>query len=308
MTRHRIPTIALLATLTVATLSAPSFADDPGSAGALFLRIGMGARASGMGEAFAGVAEDASSVYWNPGAMAAVLGTNVMVMHNEYVQSVRLEQAAITHETEWGTLGLGFTGMYMDALERRGDEPSAVPLGTFDVYDVSVTAGFSRYIAPNVAIGATVKPVWQRSDDQTATGLAFDVGIYHVARIQGVKLAAVAGNIGKPMKFDSEEYALPRYVKVAGSYERELEGLRGGMLVTFDAMFPNDDGVREHVGVEYGYQRMLFLRAGYKAGYDSQGATFGVGVSHRQFSVDYGVLLIRNDLGDSHRVSLSMGL
>lgn len=308
MTRHRLPILALIAALAAASLATPAFADEPGSAGALFLRIGMGARASGMGEAFAGVAEDASSVYWNPGAMPAVLGTNVMVMHNEYLQSVRLEQAAITHETEWGTLGLGFTGMYMDALERRGDAPSAVALGTFDVYDVSVTAGFSRYILPNVAVGATVKPVWLRSDEETATGLAFDVGIYHVARIQGVKLAAVAANIGKPMKFDAEEFALPRYLKVAGSYERELDELRGGILVTFDAMFPNDDGVREHVGFEYRYQRMLFLRTGYKAGYDSQGATFGVGVSHKQFSVDYAVLLIRNDLGDSHRVSLSMGL
>jgi hypothetical protein len=53
---------------------------------------------------------------------------------------------------------------------------------------------------------------------------------------------------------------------------------------------------------------MLFLRSGYKAGYDSHGATFGVGVARGQFSVDYGVMLIRNDLGDSHRVSLSMHL
>jgi hypothetical protein len=306
--RLRILSLATSAIIALAAAPPAALADDPGSAGALFLRIGMGARATGMGEAFIGVSEDASAVYWNPGAMSPLLGTHVMVMHNEYVQSVRLEQAALTHETEWGTLGLGFTGMYMDALERRSDVPSAIPLGTFDVYDISVTAAFSRYIVPNVSVGVAVKPIWLRSDDQTATGLAFDFGVYHVSRIEGVKLAAVACNIGKPMKFDVEEFALPRYIKVGGSYERDLEQLRGGILVTLDAMFPNDDEVREHVGFEYDYQRLLFLRAGYKAGYDSQGATFGVGVSHKQFSVDYGVLLIRNDLGDSHRVSLSMGL
>lgn len=303
----RIRFCAVLVLAVTALSSAPALAGDPGSAGALFLRIGMGARASGMGEAFVGVAEDASSVYWNPGAMAAVLGTAVTVMHNEYLQSVRLEQVALTHETEWGTLGLGFTGMYMDALERRDEVATAIPLGTFDVYDVSVTAGFARYIVPNTALGVSVKPVWERIDDETATGLAVDVGVYHVSRIEGVKFAAVAGNLGRPMKFDAEEYALPRFVKVGGSYERQLETY-GDILFTFDAVFPNDDDFRQHVGLEYGYNDMFFLRSGYKAGYDSQGATFGAGVSHGQFALDYAMLLIRNDLGDSHRVSLSMHL
>ena len=286
---------------------AAAHASDPGSAGVLFLRVGMGARAAGMGEAFVGVAEDASSVYWNPGAMSAILGTSAMVMHNEYMQSVRLEQAALTHETEWGTLGLGFTGMYMDGIERRENTPTAIPLGTYDVYDVSVTAAFSRYIFPNVSVGIALKPIWERIDDETATGFAVDVGIYHVARIEGVKLAAVAGNLGRPMKFDAEEFALPRYIKVGGSYEREFERY-GEILFTLDVMVPNDDDLREHVGLEYGYNRMLFLRAGYKAGYDSHGATFGAGVARGAFAVDYGVLLIKNDLGDSHRVSLSMSL
>lgn len=308
MTRHRHRLIAALAmTAALAVPLGAANAGDPGSAGALFLRMGMGARAGGMGEAFIGVAEDASSVYWNPGAMSAVLGTSVMVMHNEYLQSVRLEQAAVTHETEWGTLGLGFTGMYMDAIERRDNQATAIPLGTYDVYDVSATLAFSRYIVPNVSVGIAVKPVWERIDDRTATGLAFDFGVYHISRIEGVKLAAVVGNVGRPMKFDVEEYALPRYVKVGGSYERAV-GESGAVLATFDAMFPNDDDVREHVGLEYGYRRMFFLRAGYKAGYDSYGATFGAGMARGQFAVDYGVMLIRNDLGDSHRVSLSMHL
>jgi len=86
-------------------------AGDPGSAGALFLRLGMGGRATGMGEAFTAVAVDASSAYWNPAAMSPVLGTNVMFMHNEYLMSMRLEQLYLTHETEYGTFGVGFTGL-----------------------------------------------------------------------------------------------------------------------------------------------------------------------------------------------------
>ena len=282
-------------------LPATASADEPGSAGALFLRFGLGARAAGMGEAYAAVAEDASSVFFNPGAMPAVLGTRITLAHSEYFQSLRFEQAAVTHETEWGTFGFMFTGLYMDDMDRRDDLGSVNPLGQFGAYDVAVAVAYGRYIVPNVAVGISLKPVHQRIDELSATGFAVDAGIYHVSRIEGVKLAATVANLGTPMKFESEEYALPRYVRIGGSWEREVPAVDGRVMVTLDALFPNDDGVREHIGGEYSYRRMFSLRAGYKAGYDSQGATFGLGVVYRDIAVDYAFLPVSNDLGDSHR-------
>jgi hypothetical protein len=279
-------------------------ADDPGSAGALFLRIGLGARASAMGEAYTAVAEDASTVYWNPGAMAAVLGTHMTLAHTEYFLSLRVEHAAVTHETDWGTFGFSFTGLYMDDMERRDDIPSVNPLGEFGAYDVAVSLAYARYIVPNLAVGLALKPVYQRIDELSASGIAVDAGLYHVSRIRGVKFAAVIANVGAPMKFDVEEYALPRYLKIGGSYEREVVALDGRLLFAFDAMFPNDDDVREYLGAEYSYRRMLALRAGYKAGFDSQGATFGFGVTYREVQFDYAFLPVSNDLGDNHRFGL----
>jgi hypothetical protein len=280
------------------------FAGEPGSAGVPFLRFGLGARAAGMGEAYAAVAEDASSVFWNPGAMPAVLGTRVTLAHNEYFQSLRFEQAAITHETKWGTFGFMFTGLYMDDMDRYDDLASAVSLGTFGAYDVAVALAYGRYIVPNVAVGVSLKPIYERIDELSASGFAVDAGVYHVSRIPGVKLAAAVANLGTPMKYEEEEFALPRYVRIGGSYEREVASIDGRVMLTFDALFPNDDGVREHIGGEYSYRRMLALRAGYKAGYDSQGATFGFGVVYRDVAVDYAFLPVSNDLGDSHRFGL----
>jgi hypothetical protein len=280
-------------------------AGEPGSAGVPFLRLGLGARASAMGEAYCAVAEDASSVFFNPGAMPAVLGTHLSLVHNEYFQSLRFEQAAVTHETKWGTFGFMFTGLYMDDMERRDDAPSQVPLGTFGSYDVAVAVAYGRYIVPNVAVGISIKPVYERIDELSASGLAFDAGVYHVSRIPGVKLAATVANLGTPMKYEVQEFALPRYARLGASYEREVPSIDGRVLFTFDAMFPNDDGVREHFGGEYSYRRMVSLRAGYKAGYDSQGATFGFGVVYHEMGLDYAFLPVSNDLGDSHRFGLN---
>jgi len=234
-----------------------------------------------------------------------VLGTRLTLVHNEYFQSLRFEQAAITHETKWGTFGFMFTGLYMDDMDRYDDAPASSPLGTFGAYDVAAALAYGRYIVPNLAVGISIKPVYQRLDELSASGLAFDAGIYHVSRIEGVKLAATVANLGTPMKFETEEYALPRYARLGASFEREVASIDGRVLLTFDAMFPNDDGVREHFGGEYSYKRMLALRAGYKAGYDSQGATFGFGVVYREIGLDYAFLPVKNELGDSHRFALN---
>ncbi len=286
-------------------------AGEPGDSGALFLRFGMGARASGMGEAFIGVAKDASAVYWNPGAMSAVLGTHAMFMHNEYLQSIRLEQAAVTHETDYGTLGVAFTSLYMGEMDRYEDVPSAVPLGTFSAYDVSFTVAFSRYVLPDLSAGVAVKAIYENIDEATAKGFAFDAGLYHISRIPGVRFAAVVANVGTPLKFEDDrfvgtEFNLPRVFKIGASYERKLPELRSAVLATCDLVLPNDGNAKQHIGAEYGYLRKLFLRAGFKAGYDSQGATFGTGVRYGKFSFDYAVLLVSNDLGDSHRFGLRL--
>lgn len=295
----------------IASAPLQAAADDPGDSGAVFLRFGMGARASGMGEAFVGVAEDATSMYWNPGAMAAVLGTNATFMHNEYLQSIRLEQAAISHETEYGTFGLSFTGLYMDKMDLYDDFPSAIPLGTFSAYDVSFALGYSRYVIPNLAAGLSAKIIYENIHETTAKGWAVDAGLYHISRIEGVKLAAVITNFGPPLKFENDsftgtEFNLPRTVKVGASFEHSYPSIEGDLLVTFDAVFPNDGDVKQHIGAELGYKRLLFLRGGFKGGYDSQGATFGLGVLYRRMMVDYALQLTDNDLGDSHRIGLSL--
>lgn len=284
-------------------------AGKAGDAGALFLRIGMGARASAMGEAQIGLAQDASTVYWNPAAMAPVQGTKLLLVHNEYLQSIRLEQVAVTHETDLGTIGFSFTGLYMDEMDRYADVPTSTPLGKFSSYDVAFAVAFARYLLPDLTAGVAVKPVYEKIDERTAKGVAFDLGLYHVSRLQGVSFSAVIANVGSPLKFVSEEFALPRVVKIGGSYTREVPpGPWGRMILTLDILFPNDGDVREHLGIEYGYRSAIFLRAGYKAGYDSQGATFGFGVHYRTVDLDYAFLLVGNNLGDSHRFALGFNL
>jgi len=55
-------------------------ADGSGQAGA-YLRMGVGARALGMGGAFVAVADDGYSAYWNPAGLAKLQNTQASFMH-----------------------------------------------------------------------------------------------------------------------------------------------------------------------------------------------------------------------------------
>ncbi len=46
-----------------------SFAEKPGKTAMAFLKLGQGARANGMGEAFIALANDYTSLYWNPAGL-----------------------------------------------------------------------------------------------------------------------------------------------------------------------------------------------------------------------------------------------
>ncbi len=301
---------ATLIVLFLAATLGPRSADagSPGDAGATFLRLGFGARSAAMGGAAAAVSGDATAIYWNPAAMAPLQGTSMVLSHNEWIQSVHLEQAAVVHETDYGTFGLAFTGLGMDDLERREDVPTAVPLGRFGAYDLSFALGYARYVLPNVAVGLSVKSIYQRIDDLDALGVALDIGLYHVSRIRGVTFAAVATNVGPPMKFDVQEFALPRAIRVGAAWRDDLPWRGTHARATFDLSFPNDGDPRTHVGLELDWRRRVFLRGGYRGGYDTMGPSFGLGVVQGELGFDYAFVPLDDDLGDSHRVSLTVTL
>jgi hypothetical protein len=78
---------------------------NQGKNGLAYLKIPIDARAIGMGEAYTAVTEDASAVYWNPAGLLGARRSNVLFNHNEWIQGVRGEFAALSFvrkKSAWG--------------------------------------------------------------------------------------------------------------------------------------------------------------------------------------------------------------
>ncbi|HOH08005.1 MAG TPA: UPF0164 family protein, partial [bacterium] len=76
--------IVTLLLLTAAGLRAGDVA-KVGVTAAPFLSIGVGARATGMGGAFVGTADDASALYWNPAGIARSGDIQLLLMHTRWL-------------------------------------------------------------------------------------------------------------------------------------------------------------------------------------------------------------------------------
>ena len=259
-----------------------------------------------MGEAFTAVADDATSIYWNPAGMASVEEVELNLTHNEWLMDIRFEQATVVNEMWGGAAGVSFTGLFYGSLDRYGEYPSLTPDGTFSPYDMAVSFGYARDVIPNLAVGAAFKIIYSKIDFESATGYAFDLGVTHKSRIEGLTLAASMLNLGPQTSFVEEKFYPPFQLRLGGAYEIRKETLRGGLILAADVVFPNDNDARTHFGLEYSYERMLMVRFGYKNGYDVQGATMGAGIAWKSLMFDYAYMPIDYELGDAHRFSLTV--
>jgi len=306
----------------LSALPLPALAYEPGTSGLLFLRLGVGERAAGMGEAYTALAADATALYWNPAGLAAVAGSQIHLMHNEWIASVRQDFAGLAHPTRLGTFALGITGLSMDELELREELPSSEPLGHFSAFDIAVHGGYGRTLLPGLQVGLGLKWIYSRLYEENAKGFLVDCGLRHEAKIPGLTLGAALLHFGPKFKYVSEQFDAPRTVKLGAAWLAPAHPAGGDLRFAYDLLLLSDSdtasdaelgeskslNARHHFGAEYDYRGLAALRLGYKAGYDSQGLSAGAGLSWHQVTFDYAFIAVSNDLGSAHRLGLTLGL
>ncbi|HYW68612.1 MAG TPA: PorV/PorQ family protein [bacterium] len=300
---------SILAILGVICLILPAAASEEGtSAGLPFLKLGVGARAIGLGDAYTAVSGDASCIYWNPAGIVNVENVDVTLMHSEWFQDIRYEYVGGVQSFGDYAVGLGIVGLYMDDLERR-DGPTEEPIGHFGVFDFAFTGSYARRLTDHLDVGGSVKYLHEKIDDKTAKGVAVDLGgQYRVPGFEGLTAGISVLNLGTQMKFIEEEFALPTTYKLGVALDVPAESLKGRILVATDAVIPAEGNTKVHFGIEYEFANMLALRFGYRTGWDNQNVSAGLGVKVRNFRLDYAVVPFYSELGDTHRVSLGVML
>jgi len=294
--------------LLVVSVTSGAWAGNPGEAGFLSLRMGIGAREAAMGETGVASSEGAAAVFWNPANnVFNDFETGLVLQHNRYLGLFNHESAAVAHRMGKGVLGFIFMGFYSDALDRYGSEPVGVPEGTFKPYDVSLGVSYAYPLGESFAAAVTAKFIYEKIDIYSDNGMAFDFFLTHKAMIEGLVFGASATNLGGKLNLNAEPFKLPTAFRVGASWTPVSQFFQEKVTVAGDVVFPNDTQEKAHVGAEFRIIPEFSLRAGTRINYTNQGLTAGAGFRAGVLGVDYAYEESTVEgFDDGHKFSLNL--
>jgi len=291
----------LLAVLLAGTASAEF--SKVGSAGAQFLKIGVGSRYQGMSEASVAAVNDVYAMYWNPAGLVEIENAAISFTNVNWLLDIDLNYVAFAKYFEdVGVFGISATMLSMDDQEITDFEHQD---GTGNYYSVSSYAvGFSyaRQLTNKFAFGLSTKFVGENIHNESAKSFAFDFGTLLYTGFRSLRLGMSISNMGPEMKFEGTDldvrydarsgegtnspvganlkttpYDLPLVFRVGMAYDMEL-GPKSVATFSGELKHPNDNLQQGAIGAEVAYDSRFFLRTGYKFNTDEEGLAFGGGL------------------------------
>ena len=179
--KNILTTILLLALVFTTKTSAQLFPTLGGQRAGIsslqFLKIGVGGRATAMGDAFIAIADDASALYWNPAGLAFAKQNEVMFSHNSWFADISQEFIGGFYRlSESDVVGVSLTSLHMDNMPVT-DEFNPFGNGQFFGFgDIAFAVSYSRKMTEQFSVGASIRYVEETLDVLKMRGVLLDIG------------------------------------------------------------------------------------------------------------------------------------
>lgn len=283
---YLVNSLLLLSSLLISGASAQEF-QKIGTTGFVFLEIPVTARQAALGETGITLTNAATDgLYINPAltVFSASRFAATASYANWYVQTRHQALGLIYQIPLFGTIG--FQAIYFDfgdIPQTRNPLPteigSYVDLGTFSAGALALGFSYARALTDKFAFGASLKLIRENIDSYTAQNVITDIGFLYQTGFNSLRIGAFLQNFGLESKYADEKFKMPQQLKLGIS--GEVWGRADSpnhMTLLAEAVHPNDADERIHIGMETLISQVLFLRAGYKFGYEDENLCLGAGL------------------------------
>ena len=309
-----------------------------GTMAAKFLSTNIGSKAVGMGGAFTSIANDGSSMYWNPAGIGFYQLKNVYVNHSNWIADISFDYFSASIPLNGNHyFGINITSVTMDDMEvtRYGNEDTGE---TFSASDHSFGLTYALNLTDRFSIGFNGKLIQEKIANNYANGLALDLGTLFKTPY-GFRLGTSISNFGPKMKMtgddllvpididqtisgnnesvtgllSTDEFDLPLLLRVGISDDVFLRE-KTRITWSIDSNSPNDNDNYINAGIEIGFMNDLICLSGGMNSIlldDSEREyAYGVGIKSpsivkQKFSIHYCYELLKH-LGNTHQISLEI--
>jgi len=283
--------------------------------GAVFLMIYPGSRPTGMGGAYAAIAEGPLATYYNDGGIAFEEKNSAVLQHVNWLiglyPGMYYEYAGFIHPMASGSnMGLAFT--YITTGETEATDATGNTIARFRNYDLSAKVTFAKTINEKIGIGMGFKfifsflaPDWiVREIDPSFRGggygqvWALDGGMLYKIN-KALRLGVAFSNFGPNISYveGGGSDPIPRTVRVGiadylvnTDYHKLVATVDLTKVVVGLTRNFYDEWIDtwKSYGMEYTFNNFATFRAGYFVDNNGErvGKTFGIGISHKTFNFD----------------------
>ena len=316
MKSNRNKIIALISAIIVLTTTFVSTA-NAGSAGgaAAYLKMGVSARALGMGEAFTAVADDASATYYNPAGLGGLKKREFTTMHAMLKLDRKFDFAnyVLPDPKRNGVWGFSWTKFGVDEIPETqldlvtdpagntphyvtpGDPNSGVKIFSyFSDSENNYTLSYGKQHTDKVRLGANIKYLTHSLFDKSANGIGMDFG-YHITSDEKTSFGLAVKNVGAKLKWNTEGNttdSIPVTTVLGAAYKCNPK-----VLTAVDFEKTGNEDLKLKLGVEGKINEKIALRGGV----NNKKFSIGAGFYEKQWNFDYA--FYDEELGASHRIS-----
>lgn len=271
------------------------FAGGPGTTGAGFLKIGVGARAAAMGDAFTTIVDDSTSLYWNPAGLVKMKERRLLATYNMWFAGISQGYLSLGYPLSRGIIAGGINYINMGDFEGRDEFGELTK--PFSAFALNYHLGFADRAGKNLVWGVSAGAVQDTIAGDTKITYAANLGLLFQSS-ESLSFGLALRNIGGKLGSDP----LPFEARVG------LALTRGPLILALDIASPIDNDTYYCAGVEWWMWDGIALRAGYKTNQDiGQGFTAGLGFKKGKIQFDYAYVPY-GELGDTHKISVGIGL
>ena len=318
----RVNCAALFALLVFVIGSSTAFSDEYRPWTGEYLRVGAGARAMGMGNAYAAVEGDIFSYYYNPAGLSGMEDSQ-MAISFRYLSMDRYFKDIVLGRKIGPGASFAFSWINAGTQEVIGRDLNGKPTGT--LADTRNTFGitFSKNLNRMLSIGINAKMSMWKLDKDDAKAFGVDLGV--LARpLTNLTASFVVRDLNSRFTWNSKRWKerlgaldgqsiekedkFPLYYTVGAAYK----AYKDKILLAATLEFVEDNPMGLDLGASYRFSRIFTVRTGiynYTSTDELESGSFTAGFTLRatsSISFDYAYLTGSIDNDSIHCISLVM--
>ncbi len=297
--------------------------ENVGTSAGQFLKVPVGARAVGLGNAYVACAIDGPGVFWNPAGLLRTPGlSNWYAGHTEWAAGIDLDHAAFS----WRTQSFGYAisaGMLRSGEIPRTTEYHVEGTGeTFRADQYTLAFSLARAMTDRFSIGLTARYYQENLDEWEIRSLLFDLGILYFVGLGDMRVGFSVKSFGPDLRPGGAPPGREGYAPQGEfqAFSPPTEGSFGvaytwhfaedvQLLTTTDFNHPGDARESFRMGGELELMNRFFVRGGYETGRDEGGLSAGCGLQLKRHQLLWRIDYAFRDMGGfggMHLVSIEL--